>query len=62
MEREKALINSEFAAAFEEAELYQELFTDDYLRFLAGEALTTNLTITAGSEVPNFLPTVNLAK
>jgi len=62
VQREKALVNAEFSAAFEEAELYNELFTDDYLRFLAGEALTSNLTITAGSQVPNLVPNLKQRK
>lgn len=62
VEREKAKVNSEFLAAFEEAELSTQLLTDDYLRFLAGEALTTNLAITAGSQVPNVVTSLKEGK
>jgi hypothetical protein len=46
----------------EEADLYPELLTDDYLRFLAGEALTSNLVITAGSQVPNIVTSLKSKK
>lgn len=52
-EKAKTQIETEFMAAFEEAEMYPVLFTDQYMSFLATDALTSNATFMLGDEIPN---------
>ena len=52
-EKARTQIETEFMAAFEEAEMYPVLFTDQYMSFLATDALTSNATYVLGDEVPN---------
>lgn len=52
-EKAKTQIETEFLAAFEEAENYGVLFTDAYMSFLATDALTANTTFVLGDEIPN---------
>lgn len=47
-EKAKTHIDTEFLAAFEEAENYPILFTDTYMSFLASDALTSNATFIIG--------------
>jgi hypothetical protein len=53
-EKAKTQIETEFLAAFEEAENYPILFTDSYMSFLATDALTTNATLIFGDQIPNI--------
>jgi len=53
-EKAKAQIDSEFMAAIEEAKNYPILFTDKYLSYLATDALTSNVTLIIGDEIPNI--------
>jgi hypothetical protein len=41
--------------SFEEAQLYPQLFTDEFISYLAYDALTSNLTLTVGDKIPNIL-------
>ena len=52
-EKARTQIETEFMAAFEEAEMYPVLFTDQYMSFLATDALTSNATYVLGDEIPN---------
>jgi hypothetical protein len=52
-EKAKTQIETEFLAAFEEAENYPILFTDSYMSFLATDALTSNTKFILGDEIPN---------
>lgn len=52
-EKEKTKIETEFLAAFEEATMYPALLTEQYLNYLAYDALTSNLTLVMGDKVPN---------
>lgn len=52
-EKEKTKIETEFLAAFEEAKMYPALLTEEYLNYLAYDALTSNLTLVMGDKVPN---------
>lgn len=47
-EKAKTQIETEFLAAFEEAQNYPILFTNTYMSFLASDALTSNVTIVVG--------------
>lgn len=51
-EREKTKIDTQFLPLIEEAQLYSELYTPEYLRFLASDAYTSNLDITVGDKIP----------
>ena len=53
-EKAKAQIDSESMAAMEEAKNYQILFTQEYLSFLATDALTSNVTLVLGDQIPNI--------
>jgi len=53
-EKAKAQIDTEFMAAIEEAKNYPILFTDKYLSYLATDALTSNVTLIIGDEIPNI--------
>lgn len=53
-EKAKTQIETEFLAAFEEAENYPILYTDTYLSFLATDALTSNATFVLGDQIPNI--------
>jgi hypothetical protein len=53
-DKAKTQIEAEFLAAFEEAENYHLLFTDAYMSFLATDALTTNVTLIIGDQIPNI--------
>jgi len=53
-EKAKTQINSEFMADIEEAKNYPILFTDAYLNYLATDAITSNLTLILGDEIPNI--------
>ena len=48
-------METEFLAALQQASLYPQLLTPDYLRYLAIQALTSNLTLSAGDKVPSIL-------
>ena len=52
-EKAKTQIDTEFMAAIEEAKNYPILFTDKYLSYLASDALTSNVTMILGDEIPN---------
>lgn len=54
-EKEKTKIETEFLAAFEEAQLYPQLYTDKFISYLAYDALTTNVTLTLGNKIPNII-------
>ena len=54
-EKEKTKIETEFLAAFEEATLYPQLYTDKFITYLALDALTTNVTLTLGNKIPNII-------
>lgn len=54
-EKEKTKIETEFLVAFEEAQLYPQLYTDKFISFLAHDALTSNLTLTLGNKIPNIM-------
>lgn len=54
-EKEKTKIETEFLVAFEEAELYPQLYTEKFISFLALDALTTNVTLTLGNKIPNII-------
>ena len=51
-EREKTKIDTEFLPLIEEAELYSELYTEDYLKFLATDAYTSNIDLRIGNKIP----------
>jgi hypothetical protein len=53
-EKVKTQIDTEFMSAMEEAKNYQILFTPEYLSFLATDALTSNLKLVLGDEIPNI--------
>lgn len=53
-EKAKTQIDSEFMAAIEEAKNYPILYTDSYLKYLATDAITSNLTLILGDEIPNI--------
>lgn len=53
-EKAKTQIETEFLAAFEEAENYHILYTNTYLSFLATDALTSNTTFVLGDQIPNI--------
>ena len=54
-EKEKTKIETEFLTAFEEAQLYPQLYTDKFISYLAYDALTTNVTLTLGNKIPNII-------
>lgn len=51
-DKAKAEIETEFLTLFEEATLYPALLTENYLKFLAADAFTSNATIYLGDKVP----------
>jgi regulator of protease activity HflC (stomatin/prohibitin superfamily) len=53
-DRAKTHIETEFMAATEEADSYPILFTDQYMSFLATDALTSNATFLLGTQIPNI--------
>ena len=53
-EKAKAQIDTEFMSAMEEAKNYEVLFTEEYLSFLATDALTSNVTLVLGDRIPNI--------
>ncbi len=53
-DKAKTQIETEFMAAFEEAANYPILFTDAYMSFLATDALTSNVTLILGDQIPNI--------
>jgi regulator of protease activity HflC (stomatin/prohibitin superfamily) len=53
-EKAKTQIETEFLAAFEEAENYHILFTDSYMSYLTTDALTSNANFVLGDEIPNI--------
>lgn len=53
-DKSKTQIETEFLAAFEEAEMYPILFTDSYMSFLTTDALTSNATFIVGDQIPNI--------
>jgi hypothetical protein len=53
-DKAKTQIETEFLAAFEEAENYPILYTDTYMSFLATDALTSNATFILGDQIPNI--------
>ena len=57
-EKSKTLVDTEFLAAFEEAELFPQLYTDKYLYFLASDAFSSNTIYSIGDKIPN----INLVK
>ncbi len=59
-QREKTNIQAQFLSDFQQVKLYDKLFTDQYLSFLAHDALTSNLTLIIGDKIPNFFPSLNI--
>lgn len=57
-EKSKTLVDTEFLAALEEAELLPQLYTDKYLYYLASDAFSSNTTYSIGEKIPN----INLGK
>ena len=53
-EKAKTAVDTEFLSAIEEAKNYGILYTDKYLSFLASNALTSNLTLVLGDQIPNI--------
>lgn len=53
-EKAKTQIDTEFLSAMEEAKNYPILFTDTYMSFLATDALTSNVTLVLGDQIPNI--------
>jgi hypothetical protein len=53
-EKAKTQIDNEFMADIEEAKNYPILFTDSYLKYLATDAITSNLTLIVGDQIPNI--------
>ena len=53
-EKAKTQVDAEFMSAIEEAKNYPILYTDKYLSFLATDALTSNVTLILGDEIPNI--------
>ena len=51
-DKAKAEIETEFLALIEEASLYPALLTENYLKFLATDAFTSNATIYLGDKMP----------
>lgn len=54
LDKAKTQIEAEFLAAFEEAENYEILFTDAYMSFLVTDALTSNVMLILGDQIPNI--------
>lgn len=52
-DRERTKIDTEFLPLIEEAVLYKDLYSDEYLKFLSTDAYTKNLQITVGNKIPN---------
>ena len=52
-EKAKTQIDTEFLSAIEEAKNYAILFTPAYLSHLVTDALTSNVTLILGDEIPN---------
>ena len=52
-EKAKTQIDTEFMSALEETKNYKILFTDKYMSYLATDALTSNVTLVLGDEIPN---------
>jgi hypothetical protein len=53
-EKAKTQVDTEFMAALEESKNYPTLYTDKYLSFLATDALSSNVTLILGDEIPNI--------
>jgi type VI protein secretion system component Hcp len=53
-DKAKTQIETEFLAAFEEAENYHILYTDAYMSYLVTDALTSNVTLHLGDHIPNI--------
>jgi len=53
-EKAKAQLDTEFLAAIEESKNYRLLFTPEYLSYLATDALTSNLALILGDQIPNI--------
>lgn len=53
-EKAKTQVDTEFLSAIEEAKNYGILYTDKYLSYLASNALTSNLTLILGDQIPNI--------
>ena len=53
-EKAKTQIETEFLAAMDEARNYKVLFTDKYMSYLATDALTSNVNLILGDQIPNI--------
>lgn len=53
-EKAKTQIETEFLAAMDEARNYNVLFTDKYMSYLATDALTSNVNLILGDQIPNI--------
>lgn len=53
-EKAKTQIDTEFLTATEESRNYPNLFTPAYMSYLATDALTSNLTLVLGDQIPNI--------
>ncbi len=53
-EKEKTQIDTDFMASLELAKSYPQLFTDRFLSYLASDALTSNVHLMIGTEIPNI--------
>lgn len=54
-EKSKTQIETEFLSSLAEAELYEALYTDKYLSYLAKEAFSSNVTLNIGKYIPNVV-------
>ena len=51
-EKKKTEIQVEFMAQIEEAELYPQVYTEQYLRYLIADSFTSNVSLRIGDKIP----------